>query len=160
MARADLDQYLRGVLNGHAVVTGLLSPVPGVRAVLDPILATWSGQQLVSITPSGSFSKGTAVQGGTDIDLFVSLKSSLNMTLKDIYDSLFKRLGEVGYAPRRQNVSVGITLGNFNVDVTPARRQDQVSSYHSLYSNRSGTWLQTNVNEHIRAVFSDCRKSS
>jgi hypothetical protein len=152
MADAEIDAYLRGVLNNHSVVIGLLSPVSAVRAALDPILLAWGGQFIVSIAPSGSFSKGTAVHGGTDVDIFVSLTSTLTTPLKDVYDSLLNALAGAGYSPRRQNVSVGITVGPYKVDVTPARRQDQSGDYHSLYSNRSGNWLQTNVNQHIRTV--------
>ena len=36
---------------------------------------------------SGSYAKGTAIAGGTDIDILISLKSSAP-TLKEIYNSL------------------------------------------------------------------------
>jgi len=43
---------------------------------------------VLSISPSGSFAKGTANRSGTDIDLFISLSESTPETLKEIYDSL------------------------------------------------------------------------
>ena len=43
---------------------------------------------MLSISPSGSFAKGTANRSGTDIDLFISLSESTPETLKEIYDSL------------------------------------------------------------------------
>lgn len=152
MAALTIEQHLSVVLARHAVDTGANSPVRGVQATLDPILRRWAQQYLVEVRPSGSFAKGTAVHGGTDIDLFVSLSSSLTTTLKDMYDTLFNALSRAGYTARRQNVSVGIAVGNWKVDVTPGRRQDQHGNYHSLWSNRTGSWLQTNVNEHCRVV--------
>ncbi|HBO1087825.1 TPA: hypothetical protein ACWMDK_000564 [Pseudomonas aeruginosa] len=152
MSGPEVDAYLRSVLAAHAVPAGLLSPVGHVMVALEPVIRRWGNQFIVSINPSGSFSKGTAVHGGTDVDIFVSLTSTLTTPLKDIYDTLFNALSGAGYVPRRQNVSIGITVGNYKVDVTPARRHDQTGNYHSLYSNKTGSWLQTNVSEHIRII--------
>jgi hypothetical protein len=157
MAELTIEQHLSAVLARHAVDTGANSPVRGVQAALDSILRKWAQQYLVEVRPSGSFAKGTAVHGGTDIDLFVSLSSTLTTTLKDVYDTLFNALSGAGYTARRQNVSVGITVSNWKVDVTPGRRQDQHGTYHSLWSNRAGNWLQTNVNEHCRVVSGSSR---
>jgi hypothetical protein len=148
----SIDQHLRAVLAAHHVDTGIYSPLRATQATLDPILRQWGQQFLVDVKPSGSFAKGTAVHGGTDIDLFASLTSTLTTSLKDIYDSLFNALSGARYLARRQNVSIGIKVGNWSVDVTPARRQGQSSNYHSLYSNKTGSWLQTNINEHCRLV--------
>ncbi len=147
-----IDEHIRMVLARHAIDTGPFSAVLGVQATIDPVLQRWGNGYIVGIGPSGSFAKGTAVRGGTDIDIFVSLTSTLGDPLKGIYDSLFNALTQAGYGPRRQNVSVGISVGGWRVDVTPGRRQDQFGRYHSLWSNRRGSWLQTNVEEHRRHV--------
>lgn len=147
-----IDEHLRAVLARHRADNGVYSPVRGVQSVLEPVLRRWGGQFLVDVRPSGSFAKGTAVHGGTDIDLFISLTSSLNDPLQHIYESLFNALSQAGYAVRRQNVSVGLTVNGWKVDVTPGRRQDQYGNYHSLWSNKSSSWLQTNISEHVRVV--------
>lgn len=64
---------------------------------------------------------------------------------------------ERGYAPRRQNVSIGLRVGDYDVDVVPGRRQDQWSGDHSLYRQKVDTWTQTNVEKHIRDVRQSCR---
>jgi tRNA nucleotidyltransferase (CCA-adding enzyme) len=152
MAELTIEQHLRAVLARYQVDTGLYSPVRAVQAPLDPVIRKWAGQYLVEIRPSGSFAKGTAVSGGTDIDIFVSLTSALTTPLNQIHETLLTALSNAGYATRRQNVSVGITVNGYKVDVTPARRQAQNGNYHSLWSNKTGSWLQTNVNEHCRVV--------
>lgn len=149
---SGIEEHLRAVLARHWVDTGINSPVRAVQAILDPALRAWGGQYLVDIRPSGSFAKGTAVRGGTDIDIFVSLTSTLSSPLKSIYDTLLNALTQAGYRTRRQNVSIGTSINGWRVDVTPARRQDQHGNYHSLWSNKTGSWLQTNVNEHCRIV--------
>lgn len=147
-----IEEHIRMVLTRHSVDTGPYSPVRGVQATINPVLRLWGGKYIVEVRPSGSFAKGTAVHSGTDIDIFISLTSSLNDALKSIYDTLFNALFQAGYAVRRQNVSIGITVDGWKVDVTPGRRQDQYGNYHSLWSNKTGSWLQTNINEHVRVV--------
>lgn len=147
-----IDEHLREVLARHRVDTGLFSPVRRVQPLIEPVIQTWGGPFIVDIRTSGSFAKGTAVHGGTDIDLFVSLTSTLTDTLQRISDTLFNAFLQAGYAPRRQNVSTGLTVNGWKVDVTPARRQDQYGNYHSLWSTKTGSWLQTNISEHIRVV--------
>jgi hypothetical protein len=146
------EQHLRAVLARHQIDTGPTSAVRGVQATLAPLIAKWAGQSLVEVKTSGSFAKGTAVRGGTDIDLFISLSSTLQTPLKQIYDTLYAAVVAGGYTARRQNVSVGLTVGQWKVDLTPGRRQDQSGNYHSLWSNKTGSWLQTNIAEHCRIV--------
>jgi hypothetical protein len=147
-----IEEHIRSVLARHRIETGPSSPVRGVQAALMPIITRWGGQMIVDTKPSGSFAKGTAVHGGTDIDIFLSLSSTVTDTLEQIYNTLFNALAGAGYAPRRQNVSIGVVVGGWKVDVTPGRRQDQYGNYHSLWSNKTGSWLQTNVAEHVRVV--------
>lgn len=78
---------------------------------------------MTSVFYSGSHAKGTAVKAGTDVDLFISLKSTTTNTLKDLYNSLYSYLDNHGYEPRKQNVSIGIVLDNVEIDLIPAKRQ-------------------------------------
>jgi hypothetical protein len=155
MASADL--YLREVLARHAVDAGQYSIARRSAQVLMPALREWAGQYLVDVQFSGSFAKGTAVRGGTDVDLFISLASTTPESLAGIYDTLFNKMRGLEYQgqplqAKRQNVSIGIVLGGTQIDLVPGRRQDQWSDDHSLYKNRAATWTKTNVNSHIRAV--------
>lgn len=76
------NEYLAGILVREAIDTGPQSPVRGVQGVLAPILGSWGGGYLSSISPSGSVAKGTANRSGTDIDLFLSLTANRPNTLK------------------------------------------------------------------------------
>jgi hypothetical protein len=146
------DEYLYAILRRDAVDTSATSPVRGVQAVLQPVLNEWGGLQLRAVHPSGSFAKGTANHSGTDIDLFVSLKSDATNTLKEIYTTLFNKLKEKGYTPKQQNVSINVRVGGYDVDLVPAKHQGGNSLDHSLYRRRADTWTQTNVQEHIATV--------
>lgn len=146
------DAYLRQVLAQHAVDTGPYSPVRQVQAEVTATVNRWGGHFVMSMEPSGSFAKGTAVRTGTDIDLFISLSSTTPDTLAQVYNSLFVALTQAGYQPKRQNVSLNIRVGAYDVDMVPAKRQSQYGGDHSLYSNRSGNWMQTNVGTQIALV--------
>jgi hypothetical protein len=151
------DAYLQGILAREAVDTSLYSPVRSVQTTLMPVISGWAGNKLLSVDPSGSFTKGTANRSGTDIDLFISLSEETSETLQQIYEVLFNRLTAVGYAPKRQNVSLNIKVGSCDVDLVPAKRQNAWSNDHSLYRRRADTWTKTNVQTHIATVRAGAR---
>ena len=142
------DDYLLRILAREAVDTGPYSPVRAVQAVLQPALQIWAGGHLSSISPSGSFAKGTANHSGTDIDLFISWDQNTPDTLKDIYNKLFRRMTELGYQPKAQNVSINIRVNGYDVDLVPARRQDGYSQDHSLFRRRADTWTKNAFQNH------------
>lgn len=152
------DAYLQAILAREAVDTGPFSPVRGVQRILAPILTAWAGVYLISVSPSGSFAKGTANNSGTDIDLFISLSENTVETLQQIYEKLFARLTQAGYTPKRQNVSINIDVNGYDVDLVPAKRQNALSNDHSLYRRKANTWTKTNVQTHITTVWAGGRQ--
>lgn len=146
------DDYLLGILWRETVDTSINSPVRAVAQTLAPVLQKWSAGYLNSVTPSGSFAKGTANKSGTDIDLFISLASHTPNTLAEIYNTLLNALTQAGYRPKKQNVSINARVGGYDVDLVPAKRQDAYGSDHSLYRRKADTWTKTNVDRHIAVV--------
>lgn len=144
--------YLQGILNRETVDTGSFSPARGAQATLQPLLSQWASTYLVSVSPSGSFAKGTANKSGTDIDLFLSISNQCTNTLKEIYETLFVKMQENGYAPTRQNVSIKVRVNGFDVDLVPGKRQDTYSEDHSLWRRKAASWTKTNVSKHINYV--------
>ena len=59
---------------------------------------------------------------------------------------------EKGYAPKRQNVSIKVWVGGYDVDLVPGKRQEYFGDDHSLYRRRADTWIKTNVQTHINHV--------
>src|SRR5664280_93809 len=175
------DQYLHGILLREAVDAGPNSPLLGVQTTLMPTLRQWAGNNLLGVYPSGSFMKGTAVRSGTDIDLFLSLSEHTSETLKEVYNRLFDCLTSAGYSPKRQNVSLNITVApaagermtypkspmppsrvapaspRYSVDLVPGKRQNALSGDHSLYRRKADTWTKTNVLTHARTVIGEGR---
>lgn len=146
-------QYLQTVLRQKTAVITQNSPVAVAANAIVPLIRTWGGQQIDFLGFSGSYAKGTAVKGGTDIDLFISLKSTLNMPLADIYQNLFQYVQQNGYLyARAQNVSIGLTVNGMNVDLVPAKQQDANSGDHSLYRRKANSWTKTNIQKHIQVV--------
>lgn len=148
----NADTYLNNILTREYVDAGIFSPVRAVQATLLPYIQEWAGIYLAEVSPSGSFAKGTANHSGTDIDLFISLKQKTPETLKEIYDSLFNKITQKGYLPKRQNVSINVNVNGYSVDLVPAKRQDIFSDDHSLYRRKANTWTKTNITKHINCV--------
>lgn len=146
------DDYLYRILQREQVDTGAFSPLRNVQTTIQPIIQEWAGNLLSSLTPSGSFAKGTANLSGTDIDLFISLSSTTTETLKEIYNGLDARMISKGYTSKRQNVSINVRVNGYRVDLVPAKRQDTYSEDHSLYRRKADTWTKTNVTTHINFV--------
>jgi hypothetical protein len=146
------DEYLNRILTREIVDNGPLSPVRSVQSTLTPLINTWANRFLLTMHPSGSFMKGTAVFSGTDIDLFISLSQDTRESLQQIHDLLFKKLTENGYSPKRQNVSLNIRVGAYSVDLVPAKRQNDNTFDHSIINRKTGNWTKTNVATHIHTI--------
>jgi hypothetical protein len=146
------DEYVRSVLARYLVATGPGSAAHNAGQGLYPHIAKWANQYLLGITFSGSYAKGTAIRGGTDVDLFISLRHETPENLRDIHRKLVKFLTDLGLSPKEQNVSVGVTFSGIRVDLVPAKKQSGNTSDHSLYRRKANTWTQTNVAAHISLV--------
>jgi hypothetical protein len=146
------DAYLQNILNREMVDTSPYSPVRSVQATIQPVIAEWAGNLLNGVGVSGSFMKGTANRSGTDIDLFISLSANTSESLKEIYESLFTRMSQKGYGPKRQNVSINVRVNGYSVDLVPGKQQSGYTTDHSIYRRRADTWTKTNVATHITHV--------
>lgn len=155
----NTDQYLNNVLITSTVNTNQGSPASQAAQRLIPYIQQWGNNHLNYVSLSGSYAKGTAVQGGTDVDLFISVSSQLNVTLKDIYRSLAKCLRDNGFTPREQNVSIGVPVNGMKVDLVPGKASAQGNNDHSLYKRKSDSWIKTNPQKHIEIVSQSLRTS-
>lgn len=146
------DQYVETILAKYAVLRGPTSPAEQLGGTVGEPLRTWAGQQLNALQYSGSYAKETGVHGISDVDVFVSLKSDTKETLKELYEMLVLLAQRNGWSPRRQNVSVGVTVNGTRGDLVPGKVQADYHNYHSLYLRKRDSWTQTNVALHVDTV--------
>lgn len=148
------DSYLQSVVSTCFVLTGEGSVAFSAAQSLYPMIQRWAGVQLRGVNFSGSYAKGTAIKGRTDVDLFISLKADTKETLKEIFDSLCGRVRSQGYqSARKQNVSIHIVHGAVEVDLVPALHLGGNTEDHWLYVNKTNKErIKTNVNTHIGVV--------
>jgi hypothetical protein len=152
------DDCLRSLITKYAAPSGPNAPVLQQLVPIDATIRSWAGRQLLDLSLSGSYAKGTAVHGDADADLFISLASTTTQTLKEIYESLRDTFSQKGYAVREQNVSVRLSLGNFNIDLVPGKKQAGNTTDHSLYVRKRGSWQQTNIQTHIALITGSGRR--
>src|SRR5205814_1335226 len=136
----------------YEVQTGPDSPAAGAASELFPYIREWSEPYLLGVMYSGSYAKGTGVRGGHDLDLFISLDHDAPGTLKELYWSLFNYLSNKGWSPTPQNVSLGVTCRGMHVDLVPGKKQAGNPNDHSLYKRKADTWVQTNVDQHVKLI--------
>lgn len=129
-----------------------ITPFEKVMYQLRPTLNRWGNGYLLRVLPSGSYVKGTAVAGGSDVDLFCSISSNVPNTLEQAYSTLGNALKAAGYSIKVQNVSIGISVLGLKVDVTPGIRRDAQGNDHSLYSTKARSWIKTDINKQINFV--------
>lgn len=145
------EEYVFDVLKRHQT----LSSVIVARVVVDilrPSINTYAHQFLDGVYIAGSIAKGTAISSNSDVDILISIKDTASETLNEIYETLFNRLITDGYYPRRQNVSLGLSVNGWKVDVVPAKKHSAWSNNHSIWSNKHQTHRETNIHEHVKYV--------
>ena len=143
------DSYLESIISKYAInEAGTKRQVEAIY----PIVQRWGGTYINESIYSGSIAKGTAISIGTDADVFISLSSTTPDTLEQIYNTLFNAFSQAGYTPRKQNVSIGITIGGYKIDWVTGKRQSQYGYDHSLYKSKTNSWTKTNVKTHVSSV--------
>jgi len=146
------DEYILSILKKYEVPSGPESVAEQAAGQIAPKIQRWAGEWLATLSYSGSYAKQTAVHGVTDVDLFIFLKAEMPGTLKKIYDELFTLAALHGWNPRRQNVSIGVSVNDIRIDLIPGRAQTGNDSIHELYWLNSDSLRETNVNFHVDTV--------
>lgn len=152
--------YLNSVLSRYDTTPLLLLPLTPAYQTIAPIIRTWGGSYILNLGVSGSNAKGTAVAGATDLDLFVSMSPTVldSFNLSQLYNSLHQHVQNVGYAVRRQNVSVRINHAGTEVDIVPGVKFVGNTNDHWLHVTKSGRdRTKTNVAAHIQRVLNSGR---
>ena len=148
------SDYLQNILIRKACCseTERLNQYNLVKGRLMPIINQWSNGYLEEVFQSGSSAKGTAIKGKSDVDVFISIKSSCDVTLQKIYETLGEAVRQAGYNIRHQNVSIGLKVGNIDVDLVPGKKDPGNTNYHKLYVSKKQSWMQTNVKLQIQNI--------
>jgi hypothetical protein len=143
------DQYLTQIINKYQInEVGVKAQVTSIY----PTIQRWGNEYLLEVIYSGSIAKGTAISLGTDADVFISLSSTTQETLADIYNTLYNAFNQAGFQARKQNVSIGVKSGGYQIDLVPGKRQSQYGYDHSVYRNKASTWTKTNVKTHVSHI--------
>jgi hypothetical protein len=143
------NEYLKMVIANNQQG---LSPAKIIINNLGATISQWGGHNLREITIAGSNAKGTGIKGSTDVDLFISFKASTPDSLEQIFNNLYFKMAQLGFNPKRQNVSIGITYNGHSVDLVPGKQQSGYIDYHSIFKSKTRTWTQTNIQAHINKV--------
>jgi hypothetical protein len=146
------DEYVKQVLQKYAIPYSKSLQYNQIGSSLRNPISEWACGYMLELYWSGSYSKGTAINITTDIDLFISMDHNTPGTLKNMFDTLFNKFNGLGYNPRKQNVSIGMMVNGVAVDLIPGRKLSGNTNDHNLWKHKQQTTIKTNVNQHINLV--------
>ena len=151
-------EYLKLILHNYQLTDAMEDKLKGKRKLIENYLKSVFGNDISYIRYSGSHSKETAVSLDYDLDLCVFFHRNSFKTLHEMYDSVFHELSK-NFRTRRQRVSIGIQLGDFDIDVVPARLiENGVTGDANLYDYESDGYIKTNITKQVEYVSkSHCR---
>jgi predicted nucleotidyltransferase len=151
-AQKTPDQYLTEVLQAnHPDPSHLILAKSNAEKLYNQV-KSWAGNNLLSAQYSGSYAKGTANIGSSDIDIFLSLSDNGFSNHADQYNALVDFLKSEKLNPRMQNVSIRVTKNGFPIDLVPGWKHSGNTNDHSLWVRKQKTWTKTNVQTHVSTV--------
>ncbi len=109
---------------------------------------------------TGSFAKGTNVQGGTDVDMLLSFHPAYQSAPVTIYKELFEHLRRNGFpGASASHVGIRLTVDGLLIDLIPARKHTEEGEDHRIFNRKTGEWTVTNLNTHTHFVATSSRLS-
>ena len=115
------DIYLRRTIAKHLPKPRQQRIAILISKRLYPIIKRWAHDNLIAITRAGSFAKETNIHGSSDLDLFISLKHTTPLTLKENYEMLADFIRFNNFNSTKQNVSIKITHQEVSIDLVPGK---------------------------------------
>ena len=94
------------------------------------LIQRWCDTRLVRVHDSGSFAKGTSIRGGTDLDLFISLKPMSGKSLRTMFEGLHQYADQAELNSRSQNISIGVEVNGVKVNLVPPWKHTGKSDRH------------------------------
>ena len=119
---------------------------------ISPIIKRWAGRYFNEAIYSGSIAKDTAISLSADADVFISLSPATPGNIAQIYTTLFNNLTQNGYLACMQNISIGVSVEDYNIDIVPGKRLSQRNYDHILYKKKTHSRIKTNVKTHVSHV--------
>ncbi len=130
----------------------MIDKLKGKRELIENKLKSVFDNDISYIRYSGSYSKGTAVSLDYDLDLCVYFHRDSFETLRKMYNTVSYVLSQ-NFQTRRQRVSIGIKLGNFSIDVVPARLiENGITGDANLYDSESDGYIKTNITKQAEYI--------
>lgn len=146
------EQYVTEVLQAHLPDPDHLALARTEAEGLNNQIKSWAGDNLLGAQYSGSYAKGTANVGTSDLDIFFSLTDKGYSNHAEQYNGLVAFLKDEGLKPRTQNVSIRVTKNGFPIDIVPGWKHQGNTRDHSLWVRKQKTWTKTNVETHVSVI--------
>ena len=145
------DEYLYNILGGQNLTNDEIANLRSLRETIQQQLSVLNGSPRFYY--AGSYGKKTMIRTRYDLDIVIYWPSSVNYTLKDIYDAVGTTLKKHWTYVNPKMVSWEVPFqGGFHIDVVPGRALDAQYYEANLYRTDTQTSLKTSLKKHIDTV--------
>lgn len=145
-------EYMVGILNKQKMLDKDVDTLRRLRGQIENYLRNSFGSS-PRFYYGGSYGKNTMIRESFDLDIVIYFPSTNTLTVKDLYESVYRVLRRGDYIANKKNVAIQLPYdGGFHIDVVPGKARDNTYRYATLYKNKTGTWIQTSLKIHIDSV--------
>jgi hypothetical protein len=153
------QQYLSALLAQQELTEAELNALRELRDRIQGQLSVLEGNPRFYY--AGSFGKKTMIRERYDLDIVMYWPSTVNYTIKGIYDAVGKVLRNNWQYVNSKTVSWELPFqGGFHIDIVPGRALDAQFKEANLYRTDTGTTLKTGLKTHIDTVRSSGRRDA
>lgn len=153
------EQYLRRLLAEQDLSEVELSTLRRLRDDIQQKLSVLEGGPRFYY--AGSFGKKTIIRQRYDLDIVMYWPSTVNYTIKGIYDAVGNVLKKHWTYVNEKTVSWELPFqGGFHIDVVPGRALDSQFFEANLHRTDTGTTLKTSLKTHIDTVRGSGRRDA
>ncbi len=145
-------EYLQNILSRQELGESQLNQLRELRDQIEGVLRAAYGSA-PRFYYAGSYGKKTMIKDAYDLDIVIYFPSTINSTVKVIYNAVLQTLVDNRYTAQPKTVAIRLPYrGGFHIDVVPGRAQDETYYYATLYKNGEDTTMQTSIKKHIDTV--------
>lgn len=153
------EEYLRDILAKQDLTESEMETLRNYRERIQAVLSQLPGSPRFYY--AGSYGKRTIIREKYDLDIVIYWPQGFSYTIKELYDSVGKKLKTVWTTVNSKTVAWEIPIQrNFHIDVVPGRALDAQFFEANLYRTDTGTTLKTSIKTHIDIVRSSNRRDA
>ena len=157
------EEYLKDILRQQRLPNELVELLRNTRERVEQIFRSEITIPNVRYYYAGSYKKETMIRESFDLDFVIYFPPNINITLREIYLTIYSILERCDYQPHYKNVSIRCfrtyqNYGDFHIDIVPGRAIDNNYYYANLYKYQEDRSFKTSIEKQVEVVLGTGRR--